>query len=114
MADTLWWLLVVLLIGAGLVGTVLPALPGTALILAGLVLGAWIDGFARVSVPTLVLVAALAVLSWLLEAVAGVLGRAQGRCQPLGAGGRHAGHCAGLVDEPGGRALNAAGGCCAG
>lgn len=73
-ADTLWWLVVVLMIGAGLAGTVLPALPGTALVLAGIVLGAWIDGFARVGAFTLVLVAALAVLSWVLEAVAGLLG----------------------------------------
>jgi uncharacterized protein len=42
------WLLVVLLIAAGLAGTVLPALPGTALVLAGIVLGAWIDDFTRV------------------------------------------------------------------
>ena len=74
MTDTLWWLLVVLMLGAGLLGTVLPALPGTALILAGIVLGAWIDGFARVGALTLVLVVALAVLSWVLEAVASLLG----------------------------------------
>ncbi len=73
-ADTLWWLVVVVLIAAGLAGTVLPALPGTALILAGVVLGAWIDGFARVGAFTLALVAALAVLSWVLEAVASLLG----------------------------------------
>ena len=74
MTDTLWWMVVVLMIGAGLLGTVLPALPGTALILTGVVLGAWIDGFARVGPLTLVLVAALAVLSWVLEAVASLLG----------------------------------------
>ncbi len=74
MADTLWWGVVVLMIGAGLAGTVLPALPGTVLILAGIVLGAWIDGFARVGSFTLVLVSALAVLAWVLEYVASLLG----------------------------------------
>jgi uncharacterized protein YqgC (DUF456 family) len=74
MADSLWWLLVVAMIGAGLAGTVLPALPGTALILAGIVLGGWIDGFTRVGTFTLVVVTVLAVLSWVLEYVAGVLG----------------------------------------
>ena len=43
MTTTLLWLCVVLLIAAGLAGTVLPALPVTALVLAGIVLGAWID-----------------------------------------------------------------------
>ncbi len=72
--DTLWWALAVVLIVAGLAGTVLPALPGTAFILGGIVLAAWIDGFARVGTFTLVLVACLALLSWVLEHVAGLLG----------------------------------------
>ena len=44
------WVLVVLLILLGLAGTVLPALPGTLLVLGGIVLGAWIDDFTRVGV----------------------------------------------------------------
>jgi uncharacterized protein YqgC (DUF456 family) len=68
------WVLVVLLMVAGLAGTVLPALPGTALVLAGAVLGAWIDDFNRVSVGTLGLIALLAVLAWALDFVAGWLG----------------------------------------
>lgn len=74
MTDTVWWLLVVLMIGGGLAGTVLPALPGTALIFAGILLGAWIDQFTRVGTFTLVLVALLAVLAWVLEYVAGLMG----------------------------------------
>lgn len=74
MTDMLWWVLVVALMGAGLMGTVLPALPGTALILAGIFLGAWIDDFTRVGTFTLVFVCALAVLAWVLEYVAGLLG----------------------------------------
>ena len=42
MVEGLWWLLAVALIVVGLAGTVLPALPGTALVLGGIVLGAWI------------------------------------------------------------------------
>ncbi len=74
MVEVLWWGLVVALIAAGLAGTVLPALPGTVLILGGIVLGAWIDGFARVGTTPLVLVVVLAVLSWVLEYVASLLG----------------------------------------
>ncbi len=68
-ATTAWWILSVVLIFAGLAGTVLPALPGTALILAGIVLGAWIDGFTRVGGVALAAVSLLAVLSWVLDYV---------------------------------------------
>jgi uncharacterized protein YqgC (DUF456 family) len=69
-----WWVLSGALIVAGLAGTVLPALPGTALVLAGIVLGAWIDDFTRVGGLTLAVIAVLAVLAWVLDYVAGLLG----------------------------------------
>lgn len=72
--DVLWWVLSVALIVAGLAGTVLPALPGTALVLAGIVLGAWIDNFTRVGPWALAAVAAMAVLAWVLDYVAALLG----------------------------------------
>ena len=74
MADLAWWVLSVGLILVGLAGTVLPALPGTALVLAGIVLGAWVDDFTRVGVVTLAVISALAVLAWVLDYVAGLLG----------------------------------------
>ena len=74
MADILWWSLSVALIVAGVAGTVLPALPGTLLVLAGIVLGAWIDGFTRVGWPSVTIVTVLAVLAWVLDYVAGLLG----------------------------------------
>jgi uncharacterized protein YqgC (DUF456 family) len=74
MSDALLWVLSVGLIGAGVAGTVLPALPGTAFVLAGIVLGAWIDDFTRVGAGTLALVAVLAVLAWALDYAAGLLG----------------------------------------
>lgn len=72
--DALWWLLSVALILAGLAGTVLPALPGTALVLAGIVLGAWIDGFTRVGPWAVGAVVVMAVLAWVLDYVAALLG----------------------------------------
>jgi uncharacterized protein len=72
--DTLWWVLSIVLMVAGLAGTVLPALPGTALVLAGIVLGAWIDDFSRVGAGALAVVTVLAVLAWVLEYVAALLG----------------------------------------
>lgn len=74
MAQTAWWVLSALLILAGLAGTVLPALPGTALVLGGIVLGAWIDDFTRVGMGTLAVITALAVLAWVLDYVAGLMG----------------------------------------
>ena len=74
MNAALLWALSALLIVAGLAGTVLPALPGTAFVLAGIVLGAWIDDFTRVPVWVVGLCTALAVLAWVLDYVAGLLG----------------------------------------
>jgi hypothetical protein len=70
----LLWILCAALIVAGLAGTVLPVLPGTVLVWAGIVLGAWIDDFQRVGTTTLVVVTVLAALAWMLDYVAGLLG----------------------------------------
>ncbi len=74
MTVALLWTLVVVLMVVGLAGTVLPALPGTAFVLAGIVLGAWIDDFQRVGGVTVAVVAVLAVAAWVLDYVAGLLG----------------------------------------
>ena len=74
MTAALLWALAVALIVLGLAGTVLPALPGTAFVLAGIVLAAWIDDFTRVGPVTVGIVAVLAVVAWVLDYVAGLLG----------------------------------------
>ena len=74
MPDFALWALSVALILIGLAGTVLPALPGTALVLAGIVLGAWVDDFTRVGMGTLAVITTLAVLAWVLDYAAGLLG----------------------------------------
>ncbi len=74
MTVTLLWVAAVALIATGLAGTVLPALPGTLFVLAGVVLGAWIDDFTRVGWLPITLVSVLAVLAWVLDYVAGLLG----------------------------------------
>ena len=68
------WVLCVALIVMGLAGTVLPLLPGTVLVWGGIVVGAWIDDFARVGTTTVVVVSVLAVLAWALDYVAGLMG----------------------------------------
>ena len=74
MTDIALWALSISLIALGLAGTVLPALPGTALVLGGIVLGAWVDNFTRVGGVTLAVISAIAVLAWVLDYVAGLLG----------------------------------------
>ena len=74
MADTLWWVLSAGLILLGMAGIVLPALPGTVLVLAGIVVGAWIDDFTRVGWFAIAIVTVLAVLAWVLDYVAALLG----------------------------------------
>jgi uncharacterized protein YqgC (DUF456 family) len=74
MTVTLLWILSIALIVVGVAGTVLPALPGTLFVLAGIVLGAWIDDFARVGWGVLAFIIALAVLAWVLDYVAGLMG----------------------------------------
>ena len=74
MTDSLLWLASIGLIVAGLAGTVLPALPGTLFVLAGIVLGAWIDDFTRVGWGGLTVIIVMAVLAWVLDYAAGLLG----------------------------------------
>lgn len=69
-----WWTLVVALVATGLAGTVLPVIPGTLLVLGGLLLGAWIDGFATVGAWPLGVIAVLAVLAWATDYVAALMG----------------------------------------
>jgi uncharacterized protein len=72
--NTALWILSVLLIGIGVAGTILPAVPGVILVLAGIVLGAWIDDFTRVGGVAVAIVSVLAVAAWIIEYAAGVMG----------------------------------------
>lgn len=74
MSDSLLWILSFALITLGLAGTLLPALPGTAFVLAGIVLGAWIDDFTRVGWLAVLVVTLMAVTAWVLDYVAAMLG----------------------------------------
>ncbi len=74
MSDILLWILSATLIVLGLAGTLLPALPGTAFVLAGIVLGAWIDDFTRVGWGALAAVTVMAIAAWVLDYVAALLG----------------------------------------
>ena len=61
------WVLAIALVVVGLVGVVVPAVPGTILIFAGLLLAAWSDGFVRVGVPTMVLLGFLTISTYFVD-----------------------------------------------
>ncbi len=96
MTETLWWVLGALLIAVGIAGTVLPALPGTAFVLAGIVLIAWIDDFTRVGVWALAVCALLAALAFVLDYVAGLLGARRAGASPQAIAGAAIGTVAGV------------------
>jgi uncharacterized protein len=72
--NTAWWTISAALIVTGLVGTVLPALPGTIFIFAGIALAAWIDDFTRIGGWVVGVVGFLAVLSFVMDYAAGLMG----------------------------------------
>lgn len=57
------------MVAIGLVGVVMPALPGHVLILAGLVVAAWADGFTHISPWTLAVIAVVAIASYAIDFV---------------------------------------------
>jgi uncharacterized protein YqgC (DUF456 family) len=72
--HVLWYLLAAILILAGLVGTVLPALPGLPLVFAGMLLAAWADHFTRIGAWTIALLALLTIVSVVVDIAATALG----------------------------------------
>lgn len=72
--EFLWWVLALLLVGIGIAGSVLPALPGVPLVFAGLLLAAWAGGFEQVGPFPLVLLGLLTLLSFGIDLAATALG----------------------------------------
>lgn len=70
----IWWLLAILLIAVGFAGNILPLLPGTPLMLLGMLLAAWLDDFNRVGGFSIGLLLVLTLLSQLADFLAGTLG----------------------------------------
>lgn len=70
----LWWILAGVIVIAGLIGTVLPALPGIPMIFAGLLLLAWSTGFEPIGWGTMGILGALTVVSIMIDFLASALG----------------------------------------
>jgi uncharacterized protein YqgC (DUF456 family) len=94
--DIALWVLAWVLIVAGVVGTVLPALPGAILVFAGVLLGAWIDGFTRVSGWVVGVAAVLTVLAWVTDYAAAAMGAKKAGASPWAIVGATAGTIVGI------------------
>ena len=92
----LLWTAAVILVAIGFAGILLPALPGTMLIFAGLLVGAWADGFARVGVPTLIVIGVIAAASYGVDFVAAALGTKRLGASPRAMAGAALGTILGL------------------
>ncbi len=72
--EPVFLILGVVLVVAGILGTVLPALPGAPLVFLGLLLAAWAEGFEKVGWLTLTVLGILALLTLVVDLVAASLG----------------------------------------
>jgi uncharacterized protein YqgC (DUF456 family) len=72
--TTLLLVLAGLTVVVGLVGTVLPAIPGVPLIFLGLFLAAWAEGFQYVGMGTVTVLGVMALVAYGVDLVAGALG----------------------------------------
>ncbi len=72
--PVLLWIVGVALVVIGIAGIVFPALPGTVLIFAGLLMTAWADDFTRVGPWTLLAIGLIGAASYAVDFVAAALG----------------------------------------
>ena len=94
--DTLLWVVAVVLIVAGVAGTILPALPGTALAFAGILLAAWIDDFSRVTGWTVMICGLLMLLAWGADYASAMVGARRAGASTLAVAGAAIGTVAGI------------------
>lgn len=92
----LLWVLAVALVIAGIAGLVFPALPGAPVLFGGLLLAAWIENFAYIGLKTLVVLGVLAVLSYVIDFLAGAFGAKRFGASPRALWGAALGGVAGI------------------
>ncbi|MFD0727655.1 DUF456 domain-containing protein [Lysobacter brunescens] len=72
--STLWYVLAGVLIVVGLLGIVLPALPGLPLVYAGMLIAAWNNGFEAIGVWTLVALGVMTLFSFAIDIFSTAIG----------------------------------------
>lgn len=94
--EVLWWVLALLLVGIGIAGSVLPALPGVPFVFLGLLLAAWAGDFQQVGPFPLVVLGLLTLLSFVIDLAATALGAKRVGATKLAVVGAALGTLAGL------------------
>jgi uncharacterized protein YqgC (DUF456 family) len=95
--ETLLFVAAAVAVLLGLAGIVLPLLPGTPLLFGGLWLAAWLDGFSKVSVGTVVVLGLMAAIAWAVDYLAAALGAQRAGASRLAIAGAVGGSLLGLV-----------------
>ena len=72
--SLLLWIIGAIMAAAGLAGMLLPFVPGAPFLFLGLLFCAWADGFRYVGIGTLLILAGMAALTYLVEFAASILG----------------------------------------
>jgi uncharacterized protein len=98
--QSIYYAIAVLLVAVGVLGVLLPALPGLPLVSAGMLLAAWADGFERIGTGTLVALGALTALSLLIDFWATAIGAKRVGASRTAIAGAVAGTFAGLFFGP--------------
>jgi uncharacterized protein YqgC (DUF456 family) len=73
-AENVFLLLGGALVVIGIIGTVMPALPGAPVVFVGLLIAAWAEGFQKVGWFTLAILAILTILSFVVDFFASAMG----------------------------------------
>ncbi|MGE5338324.1 MAG: DUF456 domain-containing protein [Gemmatimonadota bacterium] len=94
--TTVLWVIAVGMIAVGVIGTVLPALPGVAFVFGGILLAAWAENFARISGWTVGALGALALIGLLVDYLAAALSAQRVGASRLGIVGAAIGTLAGV------------------
>ena len=72
--SVILWIISVILTVTGLSGLLLPVVPGAPLLFMGLLFGAWAEDFSYIGIWTLLLLAIMAAMSYVVEFAASLLG----------------------------------------
>lgn len=94
--TSLYYLIAGVLIVIGLLGTVLPVLPGLPLMFAGMLLAAWAGGFEHIGAGTLTALGLLVLLSIAVDLASSILGAQRSGASKKGLWGAGIGGFAGI------------------
>lgn len=94
--NVLLWILAIASVSVGLLGTMIPILPGLPMIFIGSWLAAWIDDYNEISVTAVVIIGVLTVIGLAIDWVAQTMGAKKAGASKLGIIGSFIGTIVGI------------------